>query len=196
MVIATTPSLHLFCQAIPGDPPRWHFVLESLDDSLDGATRLDVSDTETEIDGERLELLALVRGLEAIWQPSRLTVVCPSHFVRRGLEHGLSDWKRQGWCWESFGQLVSIKHADLWQRVDAALRFHELDVARHQLPANGLPSNEIQRPARPFQSRPFQSRPVQSDQQEHSGSTETVYPRFGSLADSEYETGRMLAATA
>lgn len=176
MVIAIRPSLHLFCQAIAGDPPRWHFVLES----EDGATRLDVSDFENEIDGERLELLALVRGLEAIWQPSHLTVVSPSSFVRRGLEFGLADWKRQGWCWERFGHLVTIKHADLWQRVDAALRFHDL-VAARQSPTIG-------------QRKP--DRPVQSEQRENSWSRETACTSTGFGAEHEYQADHTLAEIA
>lgn len=164
MVIATRPALHLFCETIPGDPARWHFVLEA----LDGSACLDVSDAEPNIDGERLELLALVRGLEAIWQPSRLTVVSPSRFVRRGLEQGLADWKQQGWCWERFGQLVPIKHADLWRRVDAALRFHDLDIARRQ-----LTDNEPVVPSRSFQP----------SQQENSWPLETTCPRLDSNAD-------------
>lgn len=147
MVIAASPSIHLFCQAIPGDPPRWHFVLES----LDGATCLDVSDAENDVDGERLELLALVRGLEAIWQPSRLTITSTSRYVRRGLESGLADWKQQDWCWESFGQLVPIKNADLWQRVDAALRFHQLDVPRRQAEQALAPTAHL----RPASQREF-----------------------------------------
>ncbi|REK29854.1 MAG: hypothetical protein DWQ42_02830 [Planctomycetota bacterium] len=129
MVIAVTPTLHLFCQAIADNPPRWHFVLQD----LEGSNVLDVTDAESGVDGERLELLALVRGLEAIWCPARLIVVSPSRYIRHGLQFGLNDWRRQDWRWERFGELVPIKNADLWQRVDAALRFHELEVARHQM---------------------------------------------------------------
>jgi len=177
MVIAVTPSLHLFCQAIAGDPPRWHFVLES----LDGTTRLDVSDAETEFDGEQLELLALVRGLEAVWQPSRLIIESPSRYVRQGLESGLADWRRQNWCWERFGQLVPIKHADLWQRVDAALRFHELDVARRELVLG---------------CRSETTGPFQSDQDENLWSPGRVCTHVGWEAEQEYQAEPDLAHSA
>ncbi len=188
MVIAVTPALHLYCQAIPGDPARWHFVLES----LDGATRLDVSDTETQVDGERLELLALVRGLEAIWQPSKLTIDSPSRYVRRGLEYGLADWRRQDWRWESFGQFVPIKNADLWQRVDAALRFHELDAARHPAVALNSASTVQQRQT----IVPMQLPQAEAELREDSDPVESDYTPALEPTDQESLQGELLAATA
>ena len=52
----------------------WHFVLES----VDGSSKLEATDEEPELDPERLELLAIVRGLEALDQPSQVTLVTRS----------------------------------------------------------------------------------------------------------------------
>ena len=79
------------------------------------------------VQGERLELLAVVRGLEALDQPSRVTLVTPSKYVHRGLLYGLEEWRTNGWSWEHFGQMVPVKNRDLWQRLDRALGFHELE---------------------------------------------------------------------
>jgi ribonuclease HI len=76
---------------------------------------------------ERLELLAVVRGLEAIDEPARVTLVTNSRYVNRGLKRGLAEWRLADWRWERFGQLVPVRDADLWRRVDRALEFHELD---------------------------------------------------------------------
>src|SRR5688500_14801419 len=59
----------------------WHFVLES----VDGSSKLEATDEEPELDSERLELLAIVRGLEALDQPSQVTLVTRSRSVTRGL---------------------------------------------------------------------------------------------------------------
>lgn len=101
---------------------QWKFLLKS----HDGATQLEAEDAEPNAYGERLELLALVRGLEAIPEPSRVTLVTPSKYVNRGLAYGLEQWRSNGWQWEHFGQMVPVKNRDLWQRVDRALEFHEL----------------------------------------------------------------------
>ena len=76
---------------------------------------------------QRLELLAVVRGLEALAQPSRVTLVTPSRYVNRGLAYGLAEWRANGWQWEHFGQMVPVKNRDLWQRVDRALAIHEVE---------------------------------------------------------------------
>jgi ribonuclease HI len=102
---------------------QWRFVLQS----LDGESRLEVTDDEREVQGERLELLAVVRGLEALEQPSRVTLVTPSRYVDRGLKYGLDDWRSNGWQWERFGEMAPVKNRDLWQRVDRALQFHSVE---------------------------------------------------------------------
>jgi ribonuclease HI len=124
---ASAPHFLLFADSgpsssRPSDPPRWRFVLES----VDGSERMEAEDAEPDTPGERLDLMALVRGLEALDQPSRITLVTTSRYVRRGLAYGLNEWRAANWRWESYGRMVPVKHADLWRRVDHALRFHQL----------------------------------------------------------------------
>ena len=38
-------------------------------------------------------LLAVVRGLEALPEPSRVTLVTTSGWIRRGLRFGLDNWR-------------------------------------------------------------------------------------------------------
>jgi len=125
--------------------PEWRFVLES----VNGSKRIAAADCEPETRGERLELLAVVRGLEALAQPSRVTLVTKSRYVSRGLERGLGEWRENGWRWERFGRLVPVRDADLWRRVDRAMGFHRIrcrtwrfDVAeRRDPPPPKAPAN-------------------------------------------------------
>ncbi len=105
------------------EPGRWRFVLRA----GDGSRQFEASDVEPEIRGERLELLAVVRGLEALEQPSRVTLVTASRYVREGIRHGVRQWRDNAWRWEFFGHMVPVKHGDLWQRIELAMRFHEVD---------------------------------------------------------------------
>ena len=105
------------------EPGRWRFVLRM----ADGSEPVAVDDVEPEVRGERLELLAVVRGLEALDQPSQVTLITSSSYVRKGFQHGLSEWRRNGWQWEYYGEMVPVKNGDLWQRVDRAMRFHRVD---------------------------------------------------------------------
>jgi ribonuclease HI len=104
-------------------PGRWCFMLES----NDGSHSMKVEDDEPDTHGERLELLALVRGLEAVPQPAHVTVVATSRYVDRVLNGGLEEWRANDWRWEHHGEMVPVKNADLWRRVDRALNFHKID---------------------------------------------------------------------
>ena len=101
---------------------RWHFVPES----VDGSDRLDASADEFDMSIDRLALLAVVRGLEALDQPSRVTLLTPSRYVARGLRFGINAWRETHWQWEHFGSMAPIKNADLWRRVGTAMEFHDL----------------------------------------------------------------------
>ncbi|MEX2142185.1 MAG: RNase H family protein [Pirellulales bacterium] len=105
-----------------GRSGRWCFSLQS----HDGSHSMKIEDAEAEISGERLELLALVRGLEALPQPAQVTVVAESPYLNRMLNGGLEEWRANEWRWEHHGEMVPVKNADLWRRVDRALHFHEI----------------------------------------------------------------------
>jgi ribonuclease HI len=121
---AATPHYLLFSESCrQSDQSQWRFVLQS----IDGSQQFEAADDEPDVQGERLELLAVVRGLEALEQPSRVTLVTPSKYVNRGLTYGLDEWRANDWHWEHYGEMVPVKNRDLWQRVDKALEFHQLE---------------------------------------------------------------------
>ena len=120
------PHFLLYSQTQPGPQEssrgQWRFVLES----ADGTARLEAADEEPAT-GQRLELLAIVRGLEALDQPSRVTLVTGSRYVNRGIRFGLAQWREDGWQWERYGEMSPIKDHDLWRRVDQALQYHVVE---------------------------------------------------------------------
>jgi ribonuclease HI len=79
-----------------------------------------------------LELLAVVRGLEAIDRPARVTLLTSSRYVSHGIRRQLSQWREDNWQWERFGEFVSIRDKDLWQRVDHALQIHQVECTDWQ----------------------------------------------------------------
>ncbi len=100
----------------------WRFALLDVESNK----RTIVSDMEPEAQGERLELLAVVRGLESLNGPAKVTLVTKSRYVSRGIKNGLMEWRANDWQWERFGRQVAVKDCDLWQRVDRAMLFHQV----------------------------------------------------------------------
>jgi ribonuclease HI len=122
---ATSPHFLLYSEASAGcgTRPGWKFALQS----VGGDDHFSAQDTEPHTRTSRLELLAVVRGLEALDQPSRVTLLTRSRYVRRGIRRELNHWRASAWRWERFGKLVPICDHDLWQRVDRALQFHRVE---------------------------------------------------------------------
>lgn len=143
-----TPHYLLFSESCrESSQGEWRFVLQS----IDGSEQLEAADAEPNARGERVELLAVVRGLEALAQPSRVTLVTPSKYVNRGLTYGLAEWRANGWQWEHYGEMVPVKNRDLWQRVDRALLYHQLECRtwRFDLPHVGADDAEPRASRRP-----------------------------------------------
>lgn len=86
----------------------------------------------------QMELMAAIRGLEALKQPCEVTVTTDSKYVLQGMTEWLAGWKRKAWKSAS-GQ--PVKNQDLWQRLDAAAQPHQIKwnwVRGH----TGHPENE------------------------------------------------------
>jgi ribonuclease HI len=121
---ASGPHYLLYAESTSDSPrTRWKFTLHSVG-SEDCFT---TADHEPETSKSRLELLAVVRGLEALDGPSRVTLLTRSRYVSRGIQRELNHWREKRWHWERFGRLVPIRDHDLWQRVDRALQFHQVE---------------------------------------------------------------------
>ncbi|MBX3425120.1 MAG: hypothetical protein KF688_05520 [Pirellulales bacterium] len=136
------PLYLLFAEAEsnPIDGNRWRFSLEHLGSGIVFAA----TDVEPIDCPERLELLAVVRGLEALDHPARVALVTKSRYVSRGLRRGLSEWRLNDWHWDRFGKRVPVRDCDLWRRIDRALEFHQVDCRLWQFggPSEPAPAAE------------------------------------------------------
>ncbi|MEI8373822.1 MAG: RNase H family protein [Planctomycetota bacterium] len=121
---------------------QWQFVLRT----QDGTQRFEAKDAEPDLSGERLDLLTVVRALESLDQPSRVTLVDCSDYVWKGVCYGLQEWRTNGWRWEFFGQMVPVKNSDLWQRLDRALRFHDVECRRQRFDRGSNPQEGVNKP--------------------------------------------------
>ena len=86
----------------------------------------------------RMELLAVIEGLDALRRSSRVRVTTDSQYVKNGITQWIHNWKRNGW---RTATRKPVKNADLWQRLDDAVKRHQVEwewVKGHA----GHPENE------------------------------------------------------
>ncbi len=131
------PVFHLFtdgaCTGNPG-PGGWAFILRS----VAGAELLvEEAGAESPTTNNRMELLAAIRGLEAVPEPAEVHLFSDSQYLTKGLGEWLDGWKRKGWRTTS----GPVRNADLWRELDALRGVHRIRtewVRGH----DGHPENE------------------------------------------------------
>jgi ribonuclease HI len=125
-VVNKLPEFLLVCETLPTDiemTGRWHFRLES----ASGELLVEAEDLEA-ADPQRLALLSVVRGLEAIESPGRVTLITANRYVLQGMRRHLATWRDNGFRWEHYGRMLPVVHADLWRRVDRGLAIHQVQA--------------------------------------------------------------------
>src|SRR5688572_2662415 len=80
------------CSGNPG-PGGWAFILVH----PGSGRRLERSGGEQETTNNRMELIAVVRGLEALKRPAEVELFTDSVYVGKGLSEWLAKWKANGW---------------------------------------------------------------------------------------------------
>jgi ribonuclease HI len=71
----------------------------------------------------RMELMAAISALEALKKPTAVDLTTDSQYVRQGITSWIHNWKKNGWRTAS---KEPVKNVDLWQRLDEALKQHEV----------------------------------------------------------------------
>jgi ribonuclease HI len=119
------------CSGNPG-PGGWGAILRT------GEHEKELSGGERATTNNRMELTAVIRGLEALKRPSSVTIHTDSRYVMDGLTQWMPRWKKNGW---KTADKKPVKNEDLWRELDALCAKHELQwrwVKGHA----GHPENE------------------------------------------------------
>ena len=72
----------------------------------------------------RMELMAAIRGLEALTEPCTVVLQTDSQYVRKGITEWMPNWIRRNWR-TAAGE--PVKNQELWQRLHAAAAPHRID---------------------------------------------------------------------
>jgi ribonuclease HI len=71
----------------------------------------------------RMELTAVIEALNSLKRTSDVVVHTDSEYVRKGITEWIHGWKARGW---KTADHRPVKNADLWQRLDALRRLHDV----------------------------------------------------------------------
>lgn len=127
--------VHIFtdgaCRGNPG-PGGWGALL------VRGDKEKELNGAESLTTNNRMELLAAIKGLEALNKPSHVILTSDSKYVLQGITEWIGDWKKRGWKTAS---KAPVKNQDLWQMLDELNQIHTVKwqwVKGH----SGHPENE------------------------------------------------------
>jgi ribonuclease HI len=102
------------CRGNPG-PGGWGVLLRA------GGRERSLHGGEASTTNNRMELTAVIRGLEALKRPCRVRLYTDSQYVQKGITQWIHDWKRRGW---RTADKKPVKNIDLWQQLDALAARH------------------------------------------------------------------------
>ena len=107
------------CSPNPGNG-GWGAVLIS---DCHGA-RKELSGAEANTTNNRMELLAAIRGLEALKEPCQVELTTDSQYVHNAFTKGwLKKWKANGW---RTVEKKPVQNEDLWRRLLELGEIHEV----------------------------------------------------------------------
>ena len=107
------------CSGNPG-PGGWGTILvyQGVEKELSGG--------EEQTTNNRMELLAAIMGLELLKEPCKVTLVSDSKYLCESInQKWVFGWEANGWRKADKKPALNV---DLWERVLAQLRRHEVEV--------------------------------------------------------------------
>ena len=107
------------CRGNPG-PGGWGAILRFKDKEKE------LYGAERETTNNRMELKAVIEGLNALSRDCPVRVTTDSQYVKNGITQWIHNWKRNGW---KTAAKKPVKNVDLWQALDQARQRHQVEWA-------------------------------------------------------------------
>jgi ribonuclease HI len=104
------------CSGNPG-PGGWGAILSF------GTRERELKGGEQYTTNNRMELMGAIAALEALTRPCKVDLYTDSQYLRGGITGWIKTWKRNGW---RTSDRKPVKNVDLWQRLDEALKRHDV----------------------------------------------------------------------
>ncbi|CRZ21374.1 ribonuclease HI [Kingella kingae] len=86
-----------------------------------GAHEKELFGGEANTTNNRMELMAVLSGLQALNRACTVEICTDSQYVKNGMESWIRGWKKNGWKTAS---KQAVKNEDLWRQLDAEVAKH------------------------------------------------------------------------
>lgn len=105
------------CRGNPG-PGGWGVLLRygDVEKTLHGG--------EVQSTNNRMELTAVIKGLEALTKPCKVLITTDSKYVLGGITEWMENWKKRNWRTASKKPVLNV---DLWKQLDDLVPNHEIE---------------------------------------------------------------------
>ncbi len=113
------------CSGNPG-PGGWGAIL------ILGSKRRELSGGEADTTNNRMEMMAVIKGIEALKRACRVRIHTDSVYVMKGMMEWLEQWKKRGW---KTAAKKPVKNVELWQWLEQAIGRHEVKWRPSGLPS-------------------------------------------------------------
>ncbi len=111
------------CRGNPG-PGGWAVLIRLASETGTRAREKELSGGEPLTTNNKMELLAAIRGLEALTRPCRVSLHTDSTYVRDGITRWIHKWRLNGW---RTADRKPVKNAELWQELVEAAAPHRIE---------------------------------------------------------------------
>ena len=119
------------CKGNPG-PGGWAAILRM------GKHEKEISGSDPDTTNNRMEMTAVIRGLNALIEPCEVEIHTDSKYVMDGMTKWIDGWQKRGW---KNASKQPVRNKDLWHELIEAASRHQISwtwVKGH----NGHPENE------------------------------------------------------
>jgi len=105
------------CRGNPG-PGGWGVLLRygGVEKTLHGGESMSTNN--------RMELTAVIKGLEALTKPCEVLITTDSKYVLKGVTEWMEGWKARGWRTASKKPVLNV---ELWKQLDELVAKHRIE---------------------------------------------------------------------
>ncbi|RCS41413.1 ribonuclease HI [Bremerella cremea] len=113
------------CSGNPG-PGGWAFILRHPGTGKE----MEKSGGEKVTTNNRMELMAVIQGMQTLTRPCNIELFTDSVYVGKGISEWMPKWKKNNWRRKEGTQWKPVKNDDLWRQLDEQLEKHRVKYTR------------------------------------------------------------------